>query len=292
MTLAEVEKILGKAGPGGLYAPLGLGIIADKADPEHISQIIVMGQDTSGTPVGGPEAQLTANLKAFAGETKEGIHLGSTGPEVLQAFGKPDGSDVPSVGWEMLNYRTLGLVVDLQDGQVRGMVVAKPEDKTMTFATDAQPVDAPSPAVPTADWVIEPKVGIGPIKFGMTRSEVERILGKPVQIARGNTYEYYQDGLILTFSPEPRGVFGMSVVGTGKTGGQTVSATGVTYRDFAGATKEQIRIGSKRADVVQAFGKQGQTSKAGNREYLLYSALALTVGLENGQVTQVALMVH
>ncbi len=291
MTLAEVEKILGKPGPGGLYARLGLGVITDPGDPMHVSQIMVMSRDTSGAPVGGPGG-LPADLKDFAGATKEGIRLGSTGPEVLQALGKPDGSDVPSVGWEMLNYRTLGLVVDLQDEHVRAMIIAKPSDKTMTVATDAKPVSAPSPAVSTADWIVTPKFSIGPIKFGMTRPQVEEILGKPVQIARGNTYEYYQDGLILTFNPAPRGVFGMSVVGTGKTGGLTVSAAGISYLDFAGATKEGIRIGSKRAAVVQAFGKGEQTSNVANTEELTFSALALTVRLENGQVTQMVLMVH
>lgn len=292
MTLARVERILGKTGPGGLYASLGLGVITDQADPKHVSQIIVTGPNTSGIPVGGLDAQLPPNLQAFAGATKEGIRLGSTGAEVVQALGKPDASDVPSVGWEMLNYRTLGLVVDLQDSHVRGMIVANPADKTMAFATDARPVNAPSPAVSTADWVIQPKVGIGPIRFGMTRQEVEQILGKPVQIARGNTYEYYQDGLLLIFNPAQRGIFGMSVVGTGKPGGQTVSATGTAYKDFAGATQEQIRIGSKRSDVVRAFGEPEKISKAANMEDIMYPTLALTVHLENGQVTELGLMVR
>lgn len=291
MTLAEVEKILGKAGPGGLYAPLGLDVITDPSDPTHVSEIMVIGH-TSTVPGGNPGV-LPADLKDFAGATKEGIRLGSTGAEVLQALGKPDGSDVPFPGWELLNYHALGLGVDLQDDHVRGMFIVKPSDKTTTYALDTEPQDAPSPPISNADWIIEPKVGIGPIKFGMTVVEVEQILGKPVQIAHKNTYEYYQDGIILSFGGRaPPRVFGMSVIGTGKTGNLTVSAAGVSYLDFAGATKGGIRIGSDRAAVLQVLGQPTAPTGDAGDEFLTYPAQALTVRLENSRVTEMDLLVH
>src|SRR5208283_5292629 len=112
-----------------------------------------------------------------------------------------------------------------------GMTISKPSDETATFATNAEPQDAPAPPVSTTNWVVEPKVGIGPIKFGMT-----------VQIA-GVNYEDYQDGIILSVGRNSQRVFGMSVVGAGKPGGHTVSAAGISYLDFAGATRDGIRIG-------------------------------------------------
>jgi hypothetical protein len=56
-----------------------------------------------------------------------------------------------------------------------------------------------------AEWIIEPGVGIGPLKFGMTREEVIAILGEP-ELAEG--YEeggmapYWSLGTLLFFSEE------------------------------------------------------------------------------------------
>lgn len=290
MTMAEVQKILGKPGPGGLYAPLGLIVQTDPADPERVSHILVIGQGASGAQVGRSGGNLPANFRNFAGATKEGIRIGSTGPEVLRALGKPDGSDVPSVGWELLNYNALGLGVSLQHDRVRAMNVSKPG--TMTFAMNTKRPGAPSPAVSTTNWVVEPKIGIGPIKFGMTVSEVEQILGNPVQIADGVNYEYYQDGIILSVDRNSHRVFGMSAVGAGKSGVFTVSAAGMKYVDFGGATRAGIRIGSTHSAVVRAFGRPQQTQSGGNMEFLTYSTLALTIRLVNGQVTELDLLVH
>lgn len=277
MTLAEVEKVLGKAGPGGIYAPLGLCVLTDTNDPTHVFEIMVIGHDA-----GGDTGVLPADLKDFAGATKEGIRLGSTGAEVFQVLGKPDGSDVPDAGWESLNYHALGLFVDLQDGRVKAMGITKPFDKNTTVALDTQPQDAPSHPVSTVDWIIEPKVGIGPIKFGMNMEEVEKILGKPLQIAHDTKYEYYQDGIILLFSRKaPQRVFYMTVMGTGK---NLVSAAGISYLDFAGATKGGIRIGSDRAAVLKSLGQPRKAIVVAGQEILTYSAQGLTVRLENGRV--------
>jgi RNA polymerase sigma factor (sigma-70 family) len=284
MTLAEVEKVLGKAGPGGIYAPLGLCVLTGTNDPTHVSELMVIGRAADGNT-----GVLPADLKDFAGATKEGIRLESTGAEVLQALGKPDGSEVSDPGWESLNYHALGLFVDLQDGRVKAMGITKPFDKNTTVALDTQPQDAPSPPVSSVDWMIEPKVGIGPIKFGMTMEEVEKILGKPVQIAHDTKYEYYQDGIILLFGTKvPQRVFYMTVMGTGKN--LTVSAAGISYLDFAGATKGGIRIGSDRAAVLQSLGQPRKSIVAAGQEILSYSAQGITVRLENGRVMEMNLI--
>jgi len=172
MTIAEVKKILGKADSEGLYALIGLAVLPDEAHPQRVGMLAVMGGGTNNG----------AARKDFAGATKEGIRIGSSGPEILKVFGPPDGSDVPAPGWEMMNYHALGMSVSLQDGKARGITVFKKSEKSMTYARAARPESKPAPAISTADFIVEPRVGVGPVKFGMTVAEVTQKLGKPVQI--------------------------------------------------------------------------------------------------------------
>jgi RNA polymerase sigma factor (sigma-70 family) len=289
MKMSEVKKLLGKPGPDGMYAPLGLVVNGGTPKLDQVASIMAMGRNLNPAEA----AQLPAAFKEFPGATKEGIHIGSTGPEVLKAFGQPDGSDSPAIGWEILNYSHLGLHFSVQSNIVLLIHVAAPMDKTLNFALDTKTQPNPSPGVNTADWVITPKAGAGPIKFHMTAPEVEKILGHPEQIKNGNTYEYYQDGIILSFNKrEPKWLWGIGVLGAGGSGITMVTAAGVKYMDFQGQTREGIRIGSSRADVIAALGKPTESEKAAQFESLTYRPLALTVRLENGGVTELNLLVH
>jgi len=105
--------------------------------------------------------------------------------------------------------------------------------------------------VALADLVVTPLGGIGPVRFGMSREDVEKILGKPdVDQAVNDTavaLSYASDGFGIAVS-RTRGVDSITCFAqpTGK-------ATKV--RGFSGKTDKGIALGMTAADIVQAYGE-------------------------------------
>ena len=62
----------------------------------------------------------------FAGRTKEGIGIGSSRADVIQAFGAPTVAEPGTAGYEFLRYSSRGLVFQLHDGRVDMMSVFFP----------------------------------------------------------------------------------------------------------------------------------------------------------------------
>jgi outer membrane lipoprotein-sorting protein len=94
---------------------------------------------------------------------------------------------------------------------------------------------------------IIPGVGLGPIRFGMSREKIESLLGKPDGYESNETsLLYHSRGFVLTVSLRS----GLKSVNCKS---QTLSMARV--RDFAGKTKEGIGIGSTLQEVEKAFGK-------------------------------------
>src|ERR1017187_592631 len=54
----------------------------------------------------------------FAGRTQEGIGMGSSRVDVIQAYGEPTDVKPIKPGFEVLRYNTLGLNFELHDGKV------------------------------------------------------------------------------------------------------------------------------------------------------------------------------
>jgi hypothetical protein len=129
---------------------------------------------------------------------------------------------------------------------------------------------SPKPAVPT---LIEPGVGIGGVRGGMTAQEVIAELGEPAK-TNGNRLVYSQWGLW---------------VGLGKDDGSVVN---LQCRDsFAGHTKEGIGIGSSQEEIIQAYGKpHNQNSPKAGRVTLFYGKLRTRFFLKDGKVDAIMLV--
>lgn len=287
MTMAEVEKVLGKADASGRYPKLGMVLVYDaSSNPQRVSQIMVLDAESETLPG-------VAGFSAFAGATKEGIGMGSAGTEIVRAYGQPEGSDMVAAGWEGLTYITRGMSVSLKDGGAKLIRIAKPFDPSLTLGKTARREQNPSPAVSTAGFQIVPGTGVGPIKFGMMQPEVERILGKPIQVLAEVIHQYYQDGIVIFYGrSEPRRVRVIDVLGAGKTRTNTIAASGRVYFDFAGSTADGIHIGSSRADVLKTFGSPRMSGGLGQnsaQEELSYPSLHLSVRLEHDKVTRLGL---
>ena len=126
-----------------------------------------------------------------------------------------------------------------------------------------------------------PGVGMGPVRFGMSKDEIIRILGQPDVVAvKGTAFEYLSRGYTLHVSPS-RGC--VSVVCYGQ------ESSAAKVRDFAGKTKDGIGLGSSLEDLEAAFGKPNQietASEAPSMKYVRYQTCGLDFTLANDRVVQ------
>ncbi len=121
-----------------------------------------------------------------------------------------------------------------------------PEGYTVTtVGTPATWQQTPPPKKDLLAPEVIPGVGLGPVKFGMSKEEVIKLLGKP-DVEEKTTIQYSSRGYACSISPRR----GLMMI-------QCFSQQGFAFkvRDFAGKTKEGIGIGSSLKNLEKAFGK-------------------------------------
>jgi outer membrane lipoprotein-sorting protein len=140
----------------------------------------------------------------------------------------------------------------------------------------------PPPAVDDRSLVISPETGIGQARFGMSQEEVIRALGQPdwsstsestmeaqtetglyskPQIYVTTTLDYSSRGFSLNLSSSFR-IAGTIYPGYGLLMIRVFdqASDGPTVRDFQGKTKEGIRLGATRDEVLKIYGKPSESS--------------------------------
>lgn len=135
--------------------------------------------------------------------------------------------------------------------------------------------------------LIEPGVGVGPVKLGMKMEEVRKLFGEPdVRIA--NTMQYNKLGFaILPKKPTEVGAIMM-----GDSGGSFLVDA------FKGETQDGIRMGSSRQAIVDVYGEPvrspvdkftvAEEAKQGV-ESLHYRDLGLRFVLKDGRLVHITL---
>jgi len=142
------------------------------------------------------------------------------------------------------------------------------------------------PAAPTADPAklsptVIPKEGIGAVKFGMTKKEVIEKLGEPDKIdQRGMALDYLSRGYSFLVSPQ-RGVAMINCY--------TQATFVVKVKDFAGQTREGVRMGASAADIIKAYGEPDANEKDGATTRLRYRKLGLEFTLFSDKLVQFSL---
>jgi outer membrane lipoprotein-sorting protein len=104
------------------------------------------------------------------------------------------------------------------------------------------------------DLVVTPLVGIGTVKFGMSRQEMEKLFGPPdadteITDSQGDNVmalSYAPQGFAVAVS-KTRGVVSISCFKAPGTPGK--------IRDFTGKTDAGIALGASAADIIQAYGE-------------------------------------
>ena len=134
------------------------------------------------------------------------------------------------------------------------------------------------------ELIIEPLVGIGPAKFGMSKEDVVKFLGQPDKIlADGAKLQYVSSrGLSFTVDPE----HGLQEIGCWSEGMLPSRVT-----TFAGRTKEGIGIGASKEEIVAAYGQPDRTStgSGGIIQNLHYDKLSAKFSLKDDKLMTMTL---
>ncbi len=136
---------------------------------------------------------------------------------------------------------------------------------TVTVPSCSQQSTTPKPK---PSLLIEPNAGVGPLRKGMSQSQVEAAVGKPER--EGNrTWRYPQLGLRVLFDK------------------QGIIASVHCRKGFKGTTAEGIGIGATRAELIQAFGEPtGVKDSKRADENLTFATRNLNCILEGDRLVQ------
>jgi hypothetical protein len=133
-----------------------------------------------------------------------------------------------------------------------------------------------SPSASETSIVIEPGVGVGKVRAGMTVQQVVAELGEP-DSKTGHVLNYVRSGFSVV--PNRDGVVRVVMCG------DSLGIGTALVKAFKGRTKEGIGMNSGRAEVIQAYGEPTESDHSDpGHEALKYGSLGLKFTLQNDKV--------
>ncbi len=140
---------------------------------------------------------------------------------------------------------------------------------------------------PPDKLIIEALVGIGPVRFGMSKDEVIKHFGQPDKILGKGTELNYVSSRGLGFTVDAE--LGMQKIKCWSDNWPTRLPFAVTT--FAGSTKEGIGMGATREQIVAAYGQPDRTTTdaKGYFENLHYDKLRIKFTLWQDKLTSMIL---
>ena len=138
--------------------------------------------------------------------------------------------------------------------------------------------------------IIKPGVGVGEVKFGLTKDQIVDILGEPEFTLHKIYLNYPSMGLQLVLNgpgPEGNETLGLIIA-------NPWDVASLTRRDFPGGTSEGIRIGSSVQQVHDAYGKPDPAHPSDKAppdglHIARYGKQALLFGFLDGKVAQIVI---
>src|SRR4030042_1256642 len=131
--------------------------------------------------------------------------------------------------------------------------------------------------------IIEALVGIGPVRFGMSKDEVVRYFGSPDRTSGTDLNYVASKGLAFTVDDQ----LGLQKIKCWSDRSATKLPFAVTT--FAGMTKEGIGMGATRERIVAAYGPPSKTDSTGGFENLYSANLGAKFTLLQGALASMIL---
>jgi hypothetical protein len=133
---------------------------------------------------------------------------------------------------------------------------------------------------------VVPRVGVGPVKFGMSKEQVMEVLGQPMEVLGqpermegGGVALYYLTSKGVHFLVDPR------------RGVRSIECWSAQYPrpypgmvTFSGKTDKGIGMGASRDEIVAAYGEPERSDSQGVFDNLRYSQLGMTFVLTEGRL--------
>ena len=138
---------------------------------------------------------------------------------------------------------------------------------------------------PVGELIIEPLVGIGPVKFGVSKKEVIEHFGQPDNVHEGEVTKLsYVPSRGLSFAIHSE--LGLQEIGCWSEGMLPSRVT-----TFAGKTRESVGIGATQEQIVAAYGQPERTStdSKGVIQNLHYDGLQARFSLKEAKLMSMTL---
>ena len=149
-----------------------------------------------------------------------------------------------------------------------------PESQTQKSETTSKS-PAEKPGTSESAQVIIPGQGVGELRFGMSQSELEKILGKPDR-SMGRANEYLSKGMAVLGSKD-------SAVG-GIMFGDINNPNSPLVKACKFKTAKGIGMGSTLDELKEAYGEPSSVNPMGKGQLVSYKQLGATFALQNDAV--------
>ncbi len=159
--------------------------------------------------------------------------------------------------------------------------VAKTDDVTEITEPDSV---VPPVVVSTQTDEIIPMVGVGPIKFGMTKDQVIAALGEP-DVDEGGIALFYPKKKGLSFRLAPNK--GVCEISCWSELHPMPFPDGMTT--YPGKTKEGIGMNATRDEIIAAYGEPDSTRSKGPIEVLDYAKLNIQFSIVDNKLVSLRL---
>ena len=139
---------------------------------------------------------------------------------------------------------------------------------------------ADSNSMTNLSYEVYPTVGVGSIRFGMSKDNVIKEIGEPEKVEDGGmSFLYRSKGFSLMVSPK-RGVQYFNFYT------RKAAPPFTSVKDFSGKTEEGISMGAKRSKILAVYGLPDSERKNGAQITLEYDRLGLTFILLKDELVQ------
>jgi hypothetical protein len=255
--------------------PLPLGDVAQVREGQRIVVLGYPRPEALGVQTPTVTEGIVSAVRGVTLQIQASISPGSSGGPILNMRGEVIGIVVGSLRGQQQGINFASAVNAAKPLIGNAVMGASPQPPSAGSTTAASPSPPALPTVPhpvlaflpdgTTSWTVVPAAGIGPLRIGASRAEIEAIMGPADESRVLNEWAvsfYRRYGLALGYGGSRRLVDFINI-GTGIFAGVAPMSDRATLRSLF-VTLLGVRLGDARAVVLERHGTPNRTST--NRE--------------------------